>query len=64
MPEAKIKILVVDDDLRLRDLLDRYLAEQGFAVRSAGDAAAEGRTRRVGWVQDEGAANPAPATAR
>ncbi len=40
MPEAKTKILVVDDDLRLRDLLDRYLAEQGFAVRSASDAAA------------------------
>jgi two-component system phosphate regulon response regulator OmpR len=40
MPDAKTKILVVDDDLRLRDLLDRYLAEQGFAVRSASDAAA------------------------
>ena len=40
MPEAKTKILVVDDDLRLRDLLERYLAEQGFAVRSASDAAA------------------------
>src|SRR3712207_2306104 len=26
------KILVVDDDLRLRDLLRRYLAEQGFSV--------------------------------
>ena len=24
------KILVVDDDVRLRDLLTRYLAEQGF----------------------------------
>ena len=40
MPNAKIKILVVDDDLRLRDLLDRYLAEQGFVVRTASDAAA------------------------
>ena len=27
------KILVVDDDRRLRDLLERYLQEQGFAVR-------------------------------
>jgi len=29
------KILVVDDDLRLRDLLTRYLGEQGFAVKGA-----------------------------
>ena len=28
--EAKARILVVDDDLRLRDLLSRYLSEQGF----------------------------------
>ena len=40
MPNAKTKILVVDDDLRLRDLLDRYLAEQGFVVKTASDAAA------------------------
>jgi len=33
-------ILVVDDDLRLRDLLERYLAQQGFQVRSAGHATA------------------------
>ena len=26
------KILVVDDDVRLRDLLSRYLTEQGFQV--------------------------------
>ncbi len=30
----KPKILVVDDDLRLRELLNRYLSEQGFAVKS------------------------------
>lgn len=30
-------ILVVDDDLRLRDLLERYLAEQGFSVRAIPD---------------------------
>ena len=28
------KILVVDDDMRLRSLLERYLVEQGFIVRS------------------------------
>jgi len=32
------KILVVDDDLRLRDLLKRYLSEQGFAVDTVPDA--------------------------
>jgi two-component system phosphate regulon response regulator OmpR len=34
------KILVVDDDKRLRDLLQRYLGEQGFVVRTAENAAA------------------------
>ena len=38
MAEAKTKILVVDDDLRLRDLLNRYLTEQGFVVRTVSDA--------------------------
>lgn len=33
-------ILVVDDDLRLRDLLERYLAQQGFQVHGAPHAAA------------------------
>jgi len=32
------RILVVDDDVRLRDLLDRYLASQGFEVRAIPDA--------------------------
>lgn len=36
MPERKI--LVVDDDKRLRDLLQRYLTEQGFVVRTADNA--------------------------
>jgi two-component system phosphate regulon response regulator OmpR len=31
------KILVVDDDRRLRDLLVRYLGEQGYPVQSAAD---------------------------
>jgi DNA-binding response OmpR family regulator len=33
------KILVVDDDARLRDLLSRYLTEQGFQVHTLPDAA-------------------------
>ena len=40
MTTAKTRILVVDDDLRLRDLLNRYLSEQGFSVHVAQDAAA------------------------
>src|SRR5262247_3089719 len=32
------KILVVDDDVRLRDLLSRYLTEQGFQVSTLTDA--------------------------
>src|SRR5512137_1389401 len=32
------RILVVDDDVRLRDLLSRYLAEQGFHVATLPDA--------------------------
>jgi DNA-binding response OmpR family regulator len=32
------KVLVVDDDARLRDLLSRYLAEQGFQVSTLADA--------------------------
>ncbi|HSI94758.1 MAG: two-component system response regulator OmpR [Methylophilaceae bacterium] len=33
------RILIVDDDQRLRELLMRYLTEQGFEVQSASDAA-------------------------
>ncbi len=33
-----VKILVVDDDVRLRDLLTRYLTEQGFQVSALPDA--------------------------
>jgi two-component system phosphate regulon response regulator OmpR len=32
------KILVIDDDVRLRDLLSRYLTEQGFQVATLPDA--------------------------
>ena len=34
------KIMVVDDDVRLRDLLRRYLTEQGFQVVTAESAPA------------------------
>ena len=35
-----LNILVVDDDLRLRDLLKRYLTEQGFAADTVPDGVA------------------------
>ncbi|MBE8167915.1 MAG: two-component system response regulator OmpR [Shewanella sp.] len=38
MGQETSKILVVDDDMRLRSLLERYLVEQGFHVRSAANA--------------------------
>ena len=40
MNQAAKHILVVDDDQKLRDLLTRYLGEQGFAVVGAADGAA------------------------
>jgi two-component system, OmpR family, phosphate regulon response regulator OmpR len=40
MAELKTRILVVDDDQRLRDLLTRYLTEQKFEVRAVADAQA------------------------
>jgi DNA-binding response OmpR family regulator len=38
MKQVSPKILVVDDDARLRDLLVRYLGEQGFQVQALADA--------------------------
>ncbi len=43
MGETETRILVVDDDARLRDLLVRYLGDNGFRVRSAVDAPAMDR---------------------
>jgi len=40
MTELKHRILVVDDDHRLRELLLRYLGEQGFEARAVPDATA------------------------
>jgi len=34
------RILIVDDDIRLRELLLRYLGEQGFSVRAVADGSA------------------------
>ena len=38
MGQETSKILVVDDDMRLRSLLERYLVEQGYQVRTAANA--------------------------
>lgn len=40
------KILVVDDDARLRELLVRYLGEQGYAVQAAPDAVVMDKLRQ------------------
>ncbi|HZX32382.1 MAG TPA: two-component system response regulator OmpR [Rhodocyclaceae bacterium] len=45
MNDRQHRLLVVDDDSRLRDLLNRYLGEQGFEVRAVGDAAQMDRLR-------------------
>ncbi len=42
------KILVVDDDVRLRDLLRRYLSEQGFTVSTAENAQSMNRL----WIRE------------
>ncbi len=42
------KILVVDDDVRLRDLLRRYLTEQGFNVVTAESAQAMNKL----WIRE------------
>jgi two-component system phosphate regulon response regulator OmpR len=47
-PGHQAKILVVDDDLRLRDLLRRYLAEQGFNVVTAENAQAMNKL----WIRE------------
>jgi len=39
MAELKTRILVVDDDQRLRDLLVRYLGNGGYEVKAVADAA-------------------------
>jgi two-component system phosphate regulon response regulator OmpR len=48
MSDSKSKILVVDDDIRLRDLLRRYLSEQGFQVVIAENAVAMNKL----WIRE------------
>jgi len=38
MSERPYRLLIVDDDARLRDLLNRYLGEQGFEVKTVADS--------------------------
>ncbi|HNV88614.1 MAG TPA: two-component system response regulator OmpR [Methylotenera sp.] len=38
MAETAKKILMVDDDARIRELLQRYLTEQGFSIKTVADA--------------------------
>jgi two-component system, OmpR family, phosphate regulon response regulator OmpR len=38
MDETSPRLLLVDDDVRLRELLQRYLQSQGFDARGVGDA--------------------------
>ena len=45
MTTSKAKILVVDDDLRLRELLKRYLSEHGYSVNVAADGESMNRVR-------------------
>jgi len=40
MPELKTRILIVDDDQRLRELLVRYLGGEGYEVKAVPDASA------------------------
>ena len=47
MSDEAVHILVVDDDDRLRDLLQRYLSEYGFRVSTA-NSAAEARVALAG----------------
>lgn len=45
------RILIIDDDARLRELLLRYLGEQGFSVKAVGDGAALDRALQLGRYQ-------------
>src|SRR3954451_24327131 len=46
MAELKTRILVVDDDQRLRDLLERYLSGEGYDVKAVPDA--KGMDKQLG----------------
>ena len=38
--DTKHSLLIIDDDVRLRDLLLRYLTEQGFEAKAVTDGEA------------------------
>jgi two-component system phosphate regulon response regulator OmpR len=51
MADEPPHVLVVDDDTRLRQLLRKFLVENGFVVTTAADAA-EARAQMAGFVFD------------
>src|SRR5437773_12365728 len=51
MTDSEPHLLVVDDDLRLRELLRRYLSDSGFRVTGAADAA-EARAQLASFAFD------------
>src|SRR6185295_10076891 len=51
MSEVQPHILVIDDDKRLRDLIGRYLTEQGYRVTTAIHAA-DARAKLAGITFD------------
>ncbi|CAK8740043.1 hypothetical protein SODG_003502 [Sodalis praecaptivus] len=57
--QENYKILVVDDDMRLRALLERYLTEQGFQVRSVANAEQMDRSADAGIFPFNGAGSDA-----
>ena len=51
LPDDAPHLLVVDDDLRIRSLLTRYLAQEGYRVTASADAA-EARARMASLAFD------------
>src|SRR5947207_4459853 len=51
MTDSEPHLLVVDDDLRLRELLRRYLSDSGFRVTGVADAA-EARAQLASFAFD------------
>ena len=55
LPDDAPHLLVVDDDRRIRDLLSRFLASEGYRVttaETAADARGEHQDRHVGGAAD------------
>jgi CheY-like chemotaxis protein len=49
MAELKTRILVVDDDQRLRDLLVRYLGGEGYEVKAPGWTSSSAASATTWW---------------